>query len=271
MWSSEKLRLADVPRVVSTAVRDDAYTIWRDVGIMLDRAAALARDTAIPWPQRGRAADLCRSLSFQLPTDEALCSACMRSAAACREVFPVVQDLVIAAVELAPEPERVVTPLVRLCAAAHTAGHHATVVVALVALAELAEFHGDIPAAWFFDTRGLEHEAGYWVRRLVRRWVARFGGKNEGVRSVIRERQDELFLEQWMPIRGVLRLHAAEPTAAGWTALARRRQELTPGPLPLSFGDRTDDAAATLREALARRQDPGAHVALEGWLAELAQ
>lgn len=247
------------------------YALWDDVAALVACAARLAGDPKVAWPVRGRAAALCQTLAHDVAADEALCAAVVGSAFVCAETFPIAHDLLVAAHELAPDESRLVAPLLRLCARAHAAGHHSTVVVTLVSLAEIPEFHGDIPAAWFFDTRGLEHEAGYWVRRLVRRWVARFGGKNEGVRSVIRERQDELFLEQRMPIRGVLRLHAAEPTAAGWMALARRREELPPGPLPVSFGDRAHDAVAALRDASLRRNEAGEHAALERWLREATE
>ena len=194
----------------------------------------------------------------------------MRSATACVETFPLVQDLLIAAVELAPEPGRVVTPLLRLCARAHACGHRATVVVTLFTLAEITAFKGDAPAAWLAGTGDLDHEAAYWLRQLVRRWVLRFGAANEGVRNVIRERQEELFLERRMPVHEVLRLHASEPTAAGWIALGTRRDELVVGPLPLSFGDRCDDADAALRDSLQRRLDAGTHAVLERWLSELS-
>jgi hypothetical protein len=228
---------------------------------LVARAAAVAADETVPAAVRGRAAGLCRTLAFQLASDEELCSTCVRAANACLKTFLVVHDLAITAVELAPEPDRVVAPLLRLCARAHAAGHRATAVVVMFRLVELPAFQGNAPAAWLVDTRGLEHEAGYWLRHLVGRWVARFGGRNEGV---IRERQDELFLQMRIPIQEVLRLHAAEPTAAAWKGLARRRHELQPGPLAVSFGDRSDDAVSTLREALARRHDPGANVALKG-------
>lgn len=242
------------------------YAFWDDVAALVARAARLAGDPKAAWPVRGRAASLCKVLAYQVAADEALCAACVRAASACVETFPVAQDLLVAARELAPDESRLVAPLLRLCAGAHAGGHHATVVVALFELAEIVAFDGNVPGAWLAGTTGLEHEAAYWLRHLVRRWVLRFGGANEGVRTVIRERQDELFLERRMPAREVLRLHAVEPTAAGWSALARRRQELMPGPLPLSFGDRADDAVSTLREALARPHSAGEDIALKRWL-----
>jgi hypothetical protein len=34
-----------------------------------------------------------------------------------------------------------------------------------------------IPGKWLISARGLEHEAAYWLRHLVRRWVTRFGAQ----------------------------------------------------------------------------------------------
>jgi hypothetical protein len=246
------------------------YALWDDVGSLVLRSARLAGDSNAIWPVRGRAAALCYTLCRDVAANEALCAEFVRAAAACVETFPAVGELLAAAREAAPDESRLVAPLRRLCRCAHDGSHHATVAVTLVQLLEIPEFDGNIPQSWLFDARGLEHEAAYWLLRAVRRWVLRFGGTNEGVRAIIREQQDVLFLRKRLPLPEVLRLHAAEPTAAAWTALARRRAELMPGALPLSFGDRIDDATTALQEALRRQHDPGAHIALEGWLAELS-
>jgi hypothetical protein len=66
-------------------------------------------------------------------------------------------------------------------------------------------------------------------------------------------------------------MHAAEPTAAGWIALASRHNEMNSGPLGLSFGDRRADAVATLREALLRQLSAATYAVLSDWLQELAE
>jgi len=258
--------------VVETSVLDGSCEVLgleRDLAGVLGRAAVVSGTRTVPWPGRERAASLCKILSSQVYADEALCADLVRSASACVDSFPVVHDLLVAACELAPDQSKLVAPLLRLCAGAHAAGHRATVVVALFTLTEVVAFDGEAPGAWLVGTGDLDDEAAYWLRHLVRRWTLRFGGSNEGVREVIRDRQDDFFVELRMPVHEILRLHAAEPTPAGWIALANRRDELKAGPLPISFGDRRDDAEATVRDALQRRLEPGAHTALERWHTEL--
>ncbi len=247
------------------------YALWRQVAALLRDAARLAGDQRAVWPVRGRAARLCRALALEVAPDEALCSDVMRAAQACTEPFAVVHNLLLAAFELAPDPARLIVPTHRLCRQAHEAHHHDTVVVALVTMLDIGDFDGDVPAAWLVSACSVSGEPDYWLRRLVRRWVELFGARHEGIRAVVRDRADV-----WFPTRrfrlDVLRaMHAAEPTAAGWVVLARRRSETEGGALGLSFGERHADAVAALREALARKEDPGAHTALEGWLAELSQ
>lgn len=214
---------------------------------------------------------LCRELSCQVSANEALCTDLICGAFSCADTFPVVHDLLVAARELAPDESRLVAPLLRLCARVHAEGRRATAVVTLFTLTEIVAFEGNAPDEWLASTGDLDHEAEYWLRHLVRRWVLRFGGGNEGVRDVIRERQDEFFVQRRMPIHEVFRLHVAEPTAAGWVALAARRDELEPGPLPLSFGDRRHAAESCLCDAMQRRLEPGPHAILERWLSELSE
>ena len=209
-------------------------------------------------------------LALQVAPDEALCADVMRAAQACIETFPVFQDLLLAALELAPDATRLVAPLRRVCQQAHAAGHHDTVAVALVELLEVDSFDGVVPPAWLVSACSVDGEADYWLRRLVPRWVELLGAKNEGVRAVIRNRADV-----WFPTRrfrlDILRaMHVAEPTAAGWVALAGRRAETGLSPLGLSFGDRHAEAVAALREALLRALPAATHAALEAWLAELS-
>lgn len=249
---------------------DAHYTLWQRVPQLVREAAYLAADHESAWPVRGRAAQLCRVLGSQVTHDETLCADVMLAARACLEAFPVVHDLLLAALELAPDPAHLLLPMRRLCRLAHEADHHDTVVVALLELLEIDGFDGDVPAAWLDSAIAVAGEADYWLRRLVRRWVELLGAKHEGVRAVVRDRADV-----WFPTRrfrlDVLRaMHAAEPTAAGWVALASRRSEMN-GPLGLSFGDRHGDAVAALREALLRVLPAATHAALEGWLAELSQ
>lgn len=108
------------------------------------------------------------------------------------------------------------------------------------------------------------------MRLLVRQWTERFGADNEGIRAIIRNRADVWFPTRRFRIDILRALHAAEPTASGWVALALRRSEPEAGPLGLSFGNRHDQAVATLREALGPRTDAGVEVVLQRWLTELA-
>jgi hypothetical protein len=88
----------------------------------------------------------------------------------------------------------------------------------------------------------------------VRRWVARFGAGHDGVRAIVRDRGDPWFPTSTFPL-GVLRaLHAAEPTPAGWVALAGRRAEIEPGPLYPSGEPRPDTEYADGLQRLSDEQ-----------------
>jgi hypothetical protein len=236
---------------------------------LFSEAAGLSADPAVPWPVRGRAAALCRLLAFEVSEDDSLALRAVSAAAACAESFPAAHDLLIAAREVSADPALLVGPTLHLCARAHEAQHHDTVVVALLESLEIESFEAaDVPSSWLFAARSVSGEPDYWLRRLVRRWVELLGANHDGVRAVIRNRA-----EVWFPTRrfrlDILRaLHAAEPTAAGWVVLAGRRNEMS-APLGLSFGDRQGDAVAALREALPRQLPAATHAALEGWLEEL--
>jgi hypothetical protein len=178
--------------------------------------------------------------------------------------------LVIAAGNVSISAARLLKSLLKLCAVAHDRHHHETVVVALLESLELDAFLGEVPIVWLVAACAVDGEADYWLRRLVRRWVELHGANHEGVRAVVRNRA-----EQWFPTRSfrfdVFRaMHVAEPTAAGWVALAERRAEIGSGPLGMSFGDRHADAVAALREALQRVVPAATHAALDDWLVELS-
>jgi hypothetical protein len=250
---------------------DVPHELWSRVALLLREAARLAGDQRACWPVRGRAAHLCRVVAPQVAEDEALCADVMLAANACVDTFPVAHDLLIAAVELAPDPARLVIPMRRLCRSAHDAGHHDAVVVALATTLDIEDFDGQVPAAWFVSACSVTGEADYWLRRLVRGWAERFGANNEGVRAVVRDRADQWFPTRRFRIDMLRALHAAEPTAAGWIALAGRRGEMSAGPLGIAFGDRHSDAVVALREALVRAVPAATHAVLEGWLVELSQ
>ena len=251
---------------------DAPYALWQRVALLLREAARLAGDQRALWPVRGRAAQLCCVLASQVAPDEALCVDMMRAASACVEFFPITHDLLVAGLELAPDPACLVVPIRRLCASAHAAGHHDTVVIGLLELLEVSAFDGRVPAAWLVAVCAVDGEADYWLRRLVRRWVELHGANHEGVRAVIRDRADAWFAVHRFRLDILRALHAAEPTAAGWVALASRRGEMGSGPLGLSFGGERDaGAVVALRDsALLRALPAAAHAALEGWLTELS-
>jgi len=251
-------------------VDPNPLALWQDLAVIWSRALHLASDVAMPWPVRGRAASLCRALAFEVAEDDALALRAAETASTCTESFPVAHDLLIAAREVAADPVTLVEPMLTLCRRAHEAGRHDTVVVALLELLEINGFDGAVASAWFVAAIAVDGEADYWLRRLVRRWVELLGANHEGIRAIIRDRADV-----WFPVHrfrlDILRaLHAAEPTAAGWVALASRRDEMGSGALGLSFGDRHGDAVGALREALLRTLPAATHAALEGWLEELS-
>ncbi len=142
--------------------------------------------------------------------------------------------------------------MLALCRHAHSLGRHDAVVVALLELLELDGFDGTIPSAWLLSARSVDGEADYWLRRLVRRWVELLGAEHEGVRAVVSDRADAWFATRRFRLDILRAMHAAEPTSAGWVALAGRRHEMN-GALGLSFGDRHGDAMTALREALLRQ------------------
>jgi hypothetical protein len=148
-----------------------------------------------------------------------------------------------------------------------------SIVATLVVLVALAGFDGQVPPEWLQDAHDVEPDITPLLKGLVLTWVTRFGGNNDGVLGLVRECQATWFLtprkRQWFRLPDLLALHVAQPTAAGWVTLARRRSELPRDPLPLSFGNRYGEALAALKDALARHLDPLEQVVLERWLAAL--
>ncbi|MEO7036605.1 MAG: hypothetical protein ABI548_21840 [Polyangiaceae bacterium] len=249
----------------------DPHVLWEDLAHLWSRAAHLAADLGALRPLRGRAASLARVLAVEISEDDHLALRAVDTATACAESFPAAHDLLIAAREVSVDPALLVGPVLKLCASAHEAGHHDTVVVALLELLEIEALDcNDVPAAWLTAACSVSGEADYFLRRLVRRWVELFGAENDGIRAVVRERADVWFPTRRFRIDVLRALHAAEPTASGWVALALRRDEMSAAPLALSFGDRHEQATSTLRGALLRVLPAAAHAALEGWLRELS-
>src|SRR5205823_2436446 len=66
-----------------------------------------------------------------------------------------------------------------------------------------------------------------------------------------------------MPWRKVWMFHAAQPTAAGWRMLARRRGE--DDPCSVSWHGREHDALAALKSALSTEVGQRAYEVLRGW------
>lgn len=248
------------------------YFIRDDIGVLWSKALAIAGDATVVWPVRGHAASICRLLAPEVDFDDALALRAVEAASACAACFPYAHDLLIAARIAARNDAVLVDPVLIYCAKAHEAGRHGAVVTALAELVRLPAFDClDAVTAWLIAVRCARHEEGAWLRRLLVRWVRRFGAEHEGIRAVVRARADE-----WLPVRrfrvDVLRaIQAVEPTPAGWVALARQREELRPGPLGLSFGDRHADAVLALRLALLRQLPPDAHATLERWLREITE
>jgi hypothetical protein len=250
-------------------VASHPYAIRADIAVLWTKALGVASDPATVWPERGHAASLCLLLATEVDYYDALALTAVTAAATMLECSPYAHDLLVAAREIARDESVLLDPMLDLAAAAHAAGRHEAVVVVLLELLQILRFSGDVPPAWLTDACVVTFEADDWLRRVVRRWVGRFGAGHEGVRAVVRDRADQWFPTSKFPI-GVLRaLHAAEPTTAGWVALAARRAEMEPGPLGLSFGDRGADALATLKDAQLRQLDPPVHVTLDNWLREL--
>lgn len=253
----------------SHPVAGNPYVIRDDIAALWMKALAIAADATIVWPVRGHAASICLLVAAEVDYDDALALTAVTAAATMLECAPYVRDLLVAAREIARDDSVLLDPMLKLAAAAHAAGRSESVVVALLGLLQLPGFTGDVPLAWLVDACVVTFEADDWLRRVVRRWVARFGAGHEGVRAIVRDRGDLWFPTSRFTL-GILRaLHAAEPTSAGWVALARRRAEIEPGPLGLSFGGRGADALATLKEAQLRQLDPPVHVTLDIWLREL--
>lgn len=251
----------------SVAVPSHPYMLRADIVALWTKALGVASDPATLWPERGHAASICLLLAAEVDYDDGLALTAVRAAATMVDCAPYAQDLLVAAREIARNESVLLDPVLALAATAHAAEKHDAVVVALLELLELQAFAGDVPPAWLADACVVTFEVDDWLRSAVRRWVARFGAGHEGVRAVVRDRADQWFPTSRFPI-GVLRaLQAAEPTTAGWVALAA---EMEPGPLGLSFGDRHADAIATLSEAQLRHLEPPIHVTLDDWLRELS-
>lgn len=250
----------------------DPYAIRADIAALFAKAVGVASDGSRVWPVRGHATRVARLLAPECGASDKLALLAIEGATACMPAFPLAHDLVIAAREVAADDHCLVAPIFAYCAIAYERSEEGAVVTALAELVRLPAFRGAAPPEWFFlAARAARHEAAHWLRRLLVRWVRRFGAEHGGIRAVIRVRADE-----WLTVRrlrvDVLRaIHAAEPTPAGWVALALQREELRPGPLGLSFGGRQADAVLALRVALLRRLPADAHAALERWLGELTE
>lgn len=248
------------------------YILRADVAALCTKALAVAHDPAAAWPVRGHAAALCRLLAGEVDCNDVLALQAVDTAKACMPAFPYAHDILITARTVVDDDSALVAPMLEYCATAYERSEEGAVVTALAELALLPPFRGDVPPEWFFlAARAARHEAAHWLRRLLVRWVRRFGAEHEGIRAVVRARADD-----WLPVRrfrvDVLRaIQAAEPTPAGWVALALQHEELRPGPLGLSFGGRQEDAVLALRVALLRRLPPDALAALERWSRELAE
>lgn len=245
------------------------YNIRTDVAALYTKALGLASDPATVWPERGHAASVCLLLAAEVDYDDGLALSAVAAAGTMLECSPYAHDLLAAAREIARDESVLIGPTLELAAAAHSDGHHDTVVVALLQLLEVPSFTGDVPAAWLVAACSVDGEADYWLRRLVRRWVELHGAEHEGVRAVISDRADVWFPTRRFRLDVLHAMHAAEPTAAGWVALASRRDEMN-SPLGLSFGKRHGNAVAALRDALLRQVPAATHAALEGWLEELS-
>jgi hypothetical protein len=247
------------------------YALWDDVAELWVRAARLASDREALGPVRGRAAALCRLLSTDVAADAGRALLAIEAASNCLEWFPLVRDMLIAAYQLAPDDEILLEPMLRLCAAAHEAGCHETVIVTIFEMLEIPSFEGRIPSGWLVAACVVTFEADSWLRRVVRLWTQRFGADDEGIRAVVRDRAEQWFLTEQFGIEVLRTLHVAVPMTAGWIALAQKRSELPPGPLGLSFGDRHAEAVTALRAALERIHPAPVHAALTGWLEEISQ
>jgi len=202
------------------------YAIHADIAALWTKALGIASDPRTVWPVRGHAASACLLLAAELDYDDALALSAVTAATTMLECAPYAHDLLIAAREIARDEAVLVDPMLRLAAAAHAAGRHDAVVVALLELLQIFRFTGDVPAAWLANACVVTFEADDWLRRVVRRWVQRFGADHEGVRTIVRDRADQWFPTSSFPL-GVLRtLRAAEPTPAGCEGTA------VPGGLP---------------------------------------
>jgi len=188
------------------------------------KAAAHASDRTQPEPARRGAAGLCTTLSREVRPDKALCAALLQAATASVDTPLVVFGLVDAARVVAPEEEKLVSPLIKLCAAAHTAWSPVSVVAALLTLVRLEGFDGSVPAEWLSGAHEADPEIRQFLKGFAVSWVRRFRGKNDSVLSLVRELQDDWFLtprkRQWLRLADLIALHVAQPTPAGWIALA---------------------------------------------------
>ncbi len=243
---------------------DSTKTLVRQLII---RAAKGASDRGAPVEDRRDHAWLAYAVANHVEQSERLCAEVMGAALRSVDDHHVVRALLEAAETLAPDASRLVAPVSRLCAAAHVEGRHDTVTAGLSQLARWAtadEARG-VPEEWFASvSRAADKKLPY----LCLLWFRRFGGDHPGFRGVIRD-HGETLLARVIPPAVVRGIHAAQPTATGWIALARHA-EPGEGVLGLSFGDNEAEAITTLREARDGASDDGVRATLSRWLLELS-
>lgn len=204
-----------------------------------------------------------------LPTEQA-CSDALRAASEATDDWRVADSLLAAAAALAPDARCLLSPLFRIAEKAIARGDVAGAMVALCHLVEIPLFDGSIPDAWIVDaTLPGSKCPGILVRSVVRRWVHQLGAEHDCMRALVR-RQPCLLADQRIPVDVARALHAAEPTAEGWIALASRQRSPS-DPLALSFGNRLGEAVQTLREAHDGASDDQTRETLSRWLAEVSE
>lgn len=232
---------------------------------VVSASLALAADANVPGGVRRACAELMQDLAHRVGPDEAVCADVMRAAQLLVVDHRAVGSLLGAAVVVAPDEGRLAVPVRRLCERAFEQGHAETLAVGLNWLARVAkdERDGDVPAEWF------DAVARVTPRRLpylLQSWVGRFGADHAGLRALVRA-HERCLLARFLSTEVVRTVHASQPTASGWLALADDADD--GDTLKLSFGDHREEALSTLRGALDRAGDDAVRVRLSYWLLEL--
>ena len=220
---------------------------------ILSPLAAVVADRFAPLPYRRGCAGALSAVLEHVPLDEALGVLLVVTAHAATDDDESVRLLVRALLAEEKTPARLLPGLRRLLLLALDRGHLATLAVVCRAMldedAYWAAVDESLVVAAFAAALRLDDEAKREAAGLLNCWLERHDAVPAWAVAAVR-RHPEMHLSRRLGTRDSARLHVAAPTVIGWLALARLQARGRDVAASWRFGDRTDEAVATLAEAM---------------------